>query len=93
MRFRHTGPLLIPDPRVLIRGADCDLPKLCRPAHWLPHEPLVTLHDDGGDDFHEATLELGGRIAATRIVSDHDSALMALRDFKNVIDANCDRGT
>ncbi len=84
-------PVLLPDRRILIRGVDIDLPPLVRPSHWLPHEPLVTGMEPSGN-FFEVTLEFGGRIVATRVVSDQDSCNMAIRDFKNIIDRACTPG-
>ncbi len=79
------GPVLMTDPRVLIRPVDIPgLPP--RPAHWLPNEPMVTVMEESGG-FCEVYLELGGRVAVTRVVNDDASMNMAIRDFKNAIEA------
>jgi hypothetical protein len=50
-----------------------------------PRDPLVTMHDDSGDGFHEVTLDIDGVRVATRVVNDDDTMHMMMRDFENIV--------
>ncbi len=73
--IHHDGYPVLMDPRHLARIDS-------GPA---PEGPLVTLHDDGGDGFHEVTLDVAGVRVATRVVSDDASMRMMFRDFEAII--------
>jgi hypothetical protein len=58
-----------------------------RPAHWLDGEPLITQYPDTLGAA-EVTLEIGGRIVATRVVQDQASADDILREFHELMIAD-----
>ena len=58
-----------------------------RPAHWRPWEPVIEQYPDTLGAA-EVTLELGGRIVATRVVQDQASADDILREFHELMIAD-----
>ncbi len=58
-----------------------------RPSHWLDGEPLITQYPDTLGAA-EVTLEMGGRIVATRVVQDQASADDIMREFRDLMIAD-----
>jgi hypothetical protein len=56
-----------------------------RPGHWLPNEPMVWALPETEDGCIEVTLELGGKIVASGVASDHESARRVFDRFQVVI--------